>query len=242
MSDLSDLQLDADVEQDDSDFLGGYQVKETGLYPMEIDLAYMGESSGGAKSLNLVFKNGREEYKETIYITSGKKKGQRPYYIDKTTGEKRPLPGMSMANAITYLTLGKQIHELDVEPKVIKLYDFEQGKEIDTKVQVIMDLLGEEIVLGIRKQIEDKNVKNDDGDYVPSGETREVNEIAKVFRASDNKTVSEAKAGADAEFMQKWHAKNAGVTIDKSTVKKGASGISSGAPAASNSAAPAKLF
>jgi len=230
MSDLSSLAMGDDVDQEETDFLGGFQVKESGLYPMEIDLAYMGLSRNGAKTLNLVFKKGREELRQTIYVTNNKAKGQLPYYLDKATKVKRPLPGMSLANAIAELTVGKKMSDLKIEEKLIKLYDFEKSKEVDTKVDVIMDLLGEEVILGLRKQIVDKNVKNDSGEYVPSGETREENEIVKVFRSGDKKSIAEARSGAPADFIDKWSAKNTGVTINKAKGNAN-SGVSTGAPA-----------
>ena len=53
----NNLLLDDDVVED-GDFLGGYSVFDTGVYPFKIDLAYKGVSAAGAQSLNLVFKKG----------------------------------------------------------------------------------------------------------------------------------------------------------------------------------------
>ena len=92
---------------------------------------------------------------------------------------------------------------------------------------------------GIVKILEDKTKKNDQtGEYDPTGETREVNSIEKVFHTELHLTVPEARAGKDrGEFWDAWLAKNKGQTRDK-TKKDGAK---SGAPAsaAPGSAAPA---
>ena len=215
--------------QDSGDFIGGNYVLESGIYNMLIDLAYMGEApSSKAMSLNLVFKGENNvQLKQTIYITSGEAKGLRNYYIDKN-GDKQYLPGFNVANALCQLTLDKEIASLETEVKVINLYDYTSKKEIPTKVNMLTDLLNQPVTLGVLKQVVDKNVKNDAGDYVPTGDTREINEISKLFRASDRKTLTEIAANADkAEFIDKWKAKFDGITVNKakgSGTPSGASG------------------
>ena len=64
----------------------------------------------------------------------------------------------------------------------------------------------------------DKTKKNDaTGQYEPTGETREENEIDKLFRASDRMTTAEIRAkAAEASFAFTWETKNTGVTKNKS--------------------------
>ena len=54
---MQGLAIDTDVEASDKDILaGGGFTKNTGVYDMIVDTAYMGKSQKGAVSLNLLFK------------------------------------------------------------------------------------------------------------------------------------------------------------------------------------------
>ena len=53
------------------------------------------------------------------------------------------------------------------------MYSKEAKAEVPTKVEMLVDLLGQAIIIGVIKQTVDKTVKNDAGVYVPNGETRE---------------------------------------------------------------------
>ena len=115
------------------------------------------------------------------------------------------------------------------------MYDFDLKKEVPTKVQVLMELDGKPITLGVIKEVVDKNTKNDAGVYVPSGETREQNEIDKVFNTETGLTVAEILADVDeAVFKGQWAEKNTGKTRNKA---KG--GAATAAPAA---AGPKKVL
>lgn len=227
----------------EKDTLGGgskFGPWESGVYDVVIDTAYMDASAGGAINVNFTFKTSDgKELRSTQYITSGEAKGRLPYFIDKN-GEKQFLPGYNIANAICLLTLGEEITELDTETKVLSLYDYTARKEVPQQKEVIMDLLGKEVTLGVLNVIEDKNVKNDAGQYVPSGETRTINEIDKVFRTADKLTTAEIRAEqTEAEFYTKWAESNTGKVRNKS---KGAAAGNASAPAAGTPAPAKKLF
>jgi len=215
------------------------RVFESGVYDVVIDTAYIDSSASGAISANFVFKaqDGRT-LNQTIYITSGEAKGRLPYYV--RDGKKIPLPGFSTANSIALLTIGEEINALETETKVLSLYDYDAKKNTPQQKEVIMDLLGQEVTLGVLRVIEDKRVKNAAGQYVPSGETRVINEIDKVFRTSDKMTTSEIRKGkTEPEYFGSWSEANTGLTRDKSEGKKGETGPAS-SPAAASSDAPAK--
>lgn len=238
--DLTKLKLGAEVESNESDSLGGGYTLESGVYPMKIDMAYIGKSQGGAMSVNMTFTHGQQSLKHTFWVTSGDAKGNKSTY--EKDGKHYPLPGLNMVNGIVFLTLGKELGDLTTETKTVNVWNYDSKAEVPTQVEVLMDLLGQDIVLGVQKRIVDKNVKNDNGVYVPSGETRQENEVSKVFQAGSNLTVSEVKAGETAgEFMQKWADKWTGLTIDKSTASAKGNGSTAGAPPAA-AAASASLF
>lgn len=222
--DLSKLKASNNVKVDDNDSLGGGYILESGIYPMTIELAYMDQSAKGALSLNCVFKHGNQTLKQSFWVQSGNDKGNAITYKDKRTGEEHLLPGLNMANAIIGLTLGKELSDLDTTEKMVNIYNFEAKAEIPTKVEVLMDLLGQDIIVGVQKRLVDKTVKADNGMYVPApdGSHRTENEVSKVFQAGTGLTVAELRAGeSTGSFIQDWKDKWTDVTIDKRTKQAG---------------------
>jgi len=239
MSILKTLAVSKDMETEtDRSPTGALpRVFESGVYDMVIDTAYIDSSASGAISVNFIFKaqDGRT-LNQTVYITSGEAKGKLPYYVRE--GKKIPLPGFNTANSIALLTVGEEITELDTETKVLSLWDYDAKKNTPQQKEVIMDLLGKEVTLGVLRVIEDRNVKNEVGVYVPSGETRVINDIDKVFRTEDKLTTAEIREGKEEpEYYGKWSEANTGKTRDKSEGKKGETGSAAAqsAPAASTS-------
>lgn len=206
-----------DSIQTEEDRLGGLVLLDSGVYPAKIKLAYVTESSGGAMCLNVNFDVDGKEVRQQFYMTSGKAKGQKNYYETKD-GEKKFLPGFNMGNALCLLTLGKEITSVGTENKVIGLYNFDAKKEVPTEVPVITDLIGQEIELGLLRQTVDKVKKDSNGAYQKTGETREENEVDKLFRASDHLTTAEIRGGVtEPKFHKAWVDKWTGVTRDKSS-------------------------
>lgn len=232
MSLLSNLSTDEKIASEKDSVGGGSYLLESGCYNASVAMAYITKSKGGALGLVLTLKTTEgKEVRQTLWMTSGTDKGCKNYY--EKDGEKFYLPGFNHANSLALLTVGKEISQLDTETKVVNVYSPEAKAEVPTKVEVVMDLLGKDIIVGVIKQIVDKNVKDASGAYVPSGETREENEIDKLFRARDRMTTAEIRAQAtEAKFIDTWIEKWAGKTRDKS---KGTSGTA-GAPKAAAAA------
>lgn len=224
MSLLANLASDASIA-DEKDSIGGSGPLDSGLYNCTVSMAHINKASSGALGLVLTLKTSdNKEVRQTLWMTSGTAKGSKNYYEDKN-GEKHYLPGFIAANALSLLTVGKEISQLDTETKVINLYSAEAKAEVPTKVEVIMDLLGQEIIAGIIKQTVDKTKKNEaTGQYEATGETRDENEIDKFFRAKDRMTTAEIRAQAEeATFINAWEQKWAGKVKDRA--KGAASGL-----------------
>lgn len=232
MSLLKALASDASIAQE-KDSIGGNGPLESGLYPMTITMAHVNKAASGALGLVLTMKTEDDkEVRQTLWMSSGAAKGGKIYY--EKDGEKHYLPGYLQANAVCLLAAGKEISEMDTETKVINLYSFDAKAEVPTKVDCLVDLIGKPILVGLIKQTVDKSVKNDLGVYVATGETREENEIDKIFRASDRMTTAEIRAQAtEATFATTWEAKNAGKTRNKAKGGAGTSGAPGKAAAAS---------
>jgi hypothetical protein len=228
MSLLANLTTDDSIANE-KDSVGGNSVLDSGLYGFTVSLAYLQKSAGGALALALQLKSADgKDLRQTLWMTSGTEKGCKNYYED-SKGEKHYLPGFIHANALCLLTLGKEIGQLETEQKVINLYSSEAKAEVPTKVDMVMDLIGQEIIAGVIKQTVDKTKKDEaTGKYVATGETREENEIDKFFRASDRKTTAEIRAQAEeAVFATTWETKWAGKVKDRA---KGAAAGLPGVP------------
>ena len=227
MSLLAALTTDNNIA-DEKDSVGGSRVRDSGLYPMKVALAYVSKASSGALALNVTFKDDEGEVRQQFWMTSGTAKGCKNYYEDKQ-GQKHYLPGFVHANALTLLTVGKEIGQLDTEKKVVNLYSSTEKKEVPTQVDMLMDLIGQEVLVGLLKQTVDKTAKDAAGVYQPTGESREENEVDKIFRARDKMTTAEIRAQAEqANFFAVWEQKWAGKVKDKTT--KGANTGTAGAP------------
>lgn len=242
MSLLSNLKSDASIENE-KDSIGGGAVRESGAYLSTVSLAYLTKSTGGATGVVLHFKpkNGGMDIRGTLWVTSGTAKGCLNYYTNKENA-KQYLPGFNLANSLALLTVGKELGDLDSEQKVVNVYSSEAKAEVPTKVEMLVELLGKEVNVGLIKQIVDKTKKNDTtGQYEPTGETREENEIDKFFRARDNMTTAEIRSQAtEAAFFDSWTAKWDGNTRDKSKGAGAAGKAGSPRGVAGNAAATKK--
>lgn len=224
--DLNNLKTKQDIKLD-NDYTGS-TLLESGTYKATTELAYITTSKGGAMALNYVGKTDTgAKITQQFWMTSGTAKGGKNTFTDKQ-GNEQYLPGFMAANSLSLLTVGKEIADTSVEEKVINLYDYDQKKEVPTKVQMFIDLVGTEIIAGVQKQTVDKTAKNDANQYVPTGETRSANEVVKFFRAKDSLTVTEITAEVqEAAYIHVWTGQNEGKVIDKSTPSNGAT---AGAP------------
>lgn len=219
---------------EDKDVLGGgYSLAETDIYTGKIQVAYVTKAASGAMAVNvqIALAETGTVHRETIYFTN---KAGQAFYVDKKTNEERNLPGYTLLNSMTLLSIGKELLELDSEERIINVYSYDAQGEVPTKVDMLTDLLGEEVYVAIVKQTVDKTAKADDGSYQPTGETKDENVIEKFFRMRDKKTTSEVIAQAEeAVFFDSWLEKNKGKTLNKA--KGVAAGAKAGAPAAAAS-------
>ncbi|WP_370242942.1 hypothetical protein [Marisediminitalea sp.] len=228
----------------DQDRVGGRRILDTDVYGLTIELAYLTLSAKNAYALNIQAKTeDGATVNQQFWMTSNEDKGCKNTYVDNN-GDEQYLPGFQMANTLALLTAGCEIAEVETAEKTINLYNPELKKEAPTKVTMFMGMLGKQVKAGIQRQTVDKRVKNEAGQYVPSGETVDVNEIVKFFRYRDDLTVNEILAQAEeAAFIKVWLDQNKGNVINKA---KGASanGATKGAPGstagAASGAAPKK--
>lgn len=230
------------VEQEDR-LGGGFSTYESDVYPATIKMAYVSASKGGAQFVSFEFDLGEgRTYKEDIYVTNSK--GQAYFTKD---GKNIPLPGFTHVNNICIMATEKGMVEQDHELKMVQIWDFESSKMIPREMPVLVDLIGQEILLAIQQVRENKQEKSGekwpDGrdKYAPVNEERIINNIVAVFHSEYFVTVLEAQNEKEPEFMDKWLEKNKGVTYDKyKEVKSSAGGAARTSGTASSASAPAR--
>ena len=189
----------------------GRGLLDTNRYEAEIKVVYVTKSQKGSMALNVVAEINGQEYRETAYVTNTQ--GEN-FYVKG--GKKLPLPSFTTMNDLCLVGAGKSLAEMEPENKIVKIYNFEQKKEIPTEVPVIVELIGAKVGLLINKNLEDKTADTGGGVYKPTGETFEKNSIEKVFDLESGMTVVEATEGKETgEFVPKWVEKNAGKVRDR---------------------------
>jgi hypothetical protein len=218
---FGNLKIDDDVKLDEDTVGGGSFTWESGVYDVVVDMAYLNESKGGAMGLTLTLLNGKKKLKETLWITSGKAKGQKSTYIDQK-GTKRPLPGYTQGLNLCMTAIDSTLEDAAhaSEAKTINIYNFDAKKEQPTNMDHVMtNLIGKQVKVGVIKRIENKRGNDGSGKYIDLPETREVNVISQFFYADSGLSVMEkAKGETDAKFITEWKKVNDGNTHNR--VKK----------------------
>lgn len=204
------------VERSEDTLSGGFNLLDSDIYEAKIKAAYGGASQGGALNVTVVCDIKGQEYSETIYITG---RNKLPYF--EKNGKRRFIPGYNIVNSICKIATGKGLTELDSEDKSLLVYDPIEKKRKPTEVPVLTDLSGKIICLGILKELRNKAVQDDQGQYVDTPETREDNRINAVFDADTHRTLNEIEDSKEAVFWDKWLEKNKGITVDRRTLKEG---------------------
>ena len=237
MSLLSGLTTSNDIAAE-KDSVGGGFVLDSNVYNFTIKLAYLQKAASDAMALVVhLTTEDNKDVRQQFWMTSGKEKGCKNYFVDKK-GEKQYLPGFNMANSLCLLTVGKEISQMETETKVVNLYSSEAKAEVPTNVEMLTELLGKQVLGGLIKQVVDKTAKDAAGNYQPTGETREENELDKLFRERDGKTTAEILAQApEAVFIETWKKKWVGQVKDKSTKTAGTAGAPKAAGAAATGTA-----
>lgn len=216
---------------------GGFQPLPSDIYDAKILMVYAGKArNSDAQNINVHMTINDQEHRETIYITN--RNGEN-FYKDKVTGKPTPLPGFTTVDDLCLFVTEAGLAEQETEPKTVKLYNFDEQKEVPTEVPMLTALMGAEVKVALLRVIEDKRKQGDDGDYHPTGETRTFNSIDKVFHPETGRTVNEYRHGVEsAEFAEAWMTKNTGKDRNKAKGANGAGGAGTsgtGAPGAAQS-------
>lgn len=228
---------------------GGFKPLNTGAYDFVIKLAYADKSSKGAQFIHLQLEtaDGRSKLQKDVYITN--QKGENFFLNKQDNTKKVPLPGFTIIDDICLATTEEPLCKQATEEKSVKIWNSTERKEVPTARHVLVDLMDKPVTLGIVNQLVDVTKKDEStGDYVPTGESKNENDIAKVFHTGTKLTMVEARESLPAEFYNKWvEANPADKVVDKRAAAKGGAGApaKNSAPPQAGSAAAAprkKLF
>jgi hypothetical protein len=224
---------------------GGFQ-HEADIYNSTVEMAYAGESAGGAMSVSFIFDLGdNRKHRETFYVTNKKKEN---FYLNKNDNTKKvPLPGFVSVDDICMATTEKSLAEQDTEEKIVKIWDFDAKAEVPKSVPVLVDVIGKPVSIALLKILRNKREQASNGDYVDvAGDVTE-NQVDKVFHTESRMTMVEARRDAalidegkeplGAQFWDTWLTNNKGKVRDKRSIKDGGSGGTSGRPGG-NAGAP----
>lgn len=217
---------------------GGFSVHDTAIYEGDLKVAYAGQSSGGANFLQIIIENVKNattgapaaDFREQVYFTSGRDKGQSPTY--EKDGKQYFLPGYTLANDIMVMTSGVELTDAAFEEKIVNIYNYDLKKEEPKSVPVAVDAIGNRIAFAVYKVLEDKKEKSGDT-YVPTGESREKAQLEKIFHPDLHVTVLEAQnavandeepTAEHAVFWGAWLEKHDGKVQDRTTKGAGTPG------------------
>ena len=220
---MSEWELPKNVETQSIERVGGGFAWESGVYDATVKMVYLNQSASEAVSFNIILEKNSgnmAELRENFWIKSGKAKGNKTYY--EKDGKKYPLPGYQVANSMCIAVTGEDLDTClkAVEKKTVKVWNPELKKEAPAERPVVTSLLNKPVKVAVHQVIEDRQAKNDKGEYVPTGASRTVNQC-KFFGNAEGKTAEEIANKEPAARFDKWAQKNTGTVIDKSTGKKG---------------------
>ena len=222
---MSDWELPADIEMPSIERVesGGGFLWDSGVYDATIKMVYLDQSVNNAISFNIELLNSDgKKLEETFWVRSGNAKGNKTWYTTKS-GRKQPIPGYLFADNLCRAVLNTTFEDTrqTAENKVVTVYNKEQGKRVPTEKPVITSLINKSIKVAVFQVTEDKTAKSDNGQYLPTGETKNINECALFGDIASGKTADEVKKNQPATMFERWATKNTGIVVDKSSKRKG---------------------
>lgn len=188
------------------DTVGSGGALDSGIYPTKLKNAYVHIADSGAQAMNIeVEVEGGRTQRHQLWVSN---KDGEIFYTD-SNGKKKYMGGFLIADALAMLATGGEagIQDLETEEKILAIYDFDKGQDVNKKVEAFVDLFGLEFQAGIIKHVKPKKTKVGD-EYVESEtETITVNELDKVFSEEGFTTIELMEEAEEPDFIHKWLAR-----------------------------------
>lgn len=180
MSSVFNFSVDNDVVQS-VDF-EGYEPVQTGLYRLHIKTAFGDQSASGARFVRLegdLIPEGHDgkggTIRQDVYFMG--KNGKLTY---ERNGKQMKIPGLDLMDAMCEFINGKGLSRQAHEEKLVDV--FIDGEKQQAKRDVLVDIVGSEVLVAVERVIDNKSKQNSNtGEWEPTAETRQFNEIVKVF-------------------------------------------------------------
>jgi len=155
----SGIEKNAEMESDFN------RIEKTDAYEVQITQAYVRESaSADSKSISLVVsvKDIETEATNTTYFTLTNRSGET-FYIRNINGvdKKYEMFGLSLANAMFNILLGKDIFDFEPQDMTTELWDKDAKAMKETTVSGFHDLVGKNIgvTIQMRRELDGQNSK-----------------------------------------------------------------------------------
>lgn len=209
---------------------GGRHVFNTDIYDAKVKMAFAGKWDSGSQYVTVILDIDGQEYEETVTITN--KEGKAFYVKD---GKKNQLPGFVTINELCQVITGDELNEQETEERQIEVWSSEESKKVRQARDVLVDLVGKDVIVALRKTVQPKQKKNDNGDYVDTDEDVTINELVKSFHVQTGCTVGELvkakekETTPEANFKDAWREKWKDSVYNKRKGGSSSSG-SAGAP------------
>lgn len=212
-------------------------VPASAVYEGKITAAYLIKNNYDASKDDLAVHielNNGYEYK----IQKTVLKDNSPMAVNSKTGKTELLfTYQQIAHIVGAATDGKTLGDLfsSIEVKKIKLYDFESRSEVLTDVNMVSDLVGRTLIIGLQRKIANKR-QQVDGEWIDLPERRESLEFGVAASSADRRTFNEMNQNVpveEAKDVAAWEKRNAGKDWDAyKEVAPTTGGVPAGVPAA----------
>jgi len=139
-----------------------------------------------------------------------------PQVTNAKTGKKELMWSYQQVSHIVGAALnGKTLADAfdSCQTKKVEIYDFDSRKDVLTDVQMVADLVGKKLLIGLQRKIANKNQKNSDGTWTPLPERKQTLEFGIAGSIDDRRTFVEIQAGIapeEAKEVDLWEKANSG--------------------------------
>lgn len=181
---------------------------ETGLYDCTLNMAYLATNNWGNNTINYVFES---DEGRTLKISEVFADKDNKVYSEFTKGKQTIRAGYRrLLDFGSVICDSENVADFKPTKKLVKVYDYDESKEVEKEFDVLMAFVGQKVTLGVVRVINNKKSLNDDGSWSTLNEEKITNVIDKIFRYSDKATVGEINKGkltggdVEAEFHADW--------------------------------------
>jgi len=173
------IQLIVDNNSKESMEFEAPQVLDSGVYKCQVTKSYFKTANSGAVAVFLELDIDGKILKSNDYISN---KEGKTYYINKKSGDSTQLPGYTKMNKLARMLTQKNIEQQETTQEI--LINNYNGVTTRTPIDNI-DWVGAELTIGVIKMEENKQEKDEFGNYVPVNTKVIKNEIKYFFEPDD---------------------------------------------------------